>query len=383
MTVELFSQAPAPSQAVLSQAILSQAIETYLAHIRHNMGHSPRTCATYASWLRNFQGWLAAEGYAAPTVADFNALTLNRYLHSHSQAGKRPRTIHSIFNPLRGLGVYLAETGILPSNPALLVKLPKKDAAIRRVVTRDEAVALLDACERQSYNHDIALSRALLNVCVYGGLRRQEMLDLKTGDVDLEDGSILVRSGKGAKSRKVFVCEQCVSALREWRTFRERMPQRKGERQGTPFAHDWLWAWNWQKRISAEGAAGILTTLKAIAGLKTHTDITFHSLRHFAATNLMRSGADLRSVQSFLGHSSIAVTAAYLHTDEERLRQVAQLGAIMPRAAELPQTPRKTTYSAAPGAMTQQRQAQAVSEKGDTDRTTLRLRRHLSERRGR
>lgn len=370
MTVTPFSQVPAPSQAALSQAI-----ETYLAHIRHNMGHSPRTCATYASWLHNFQGWLEAEGYTTQTVADFNALTLNRYLHSHSQAGKRPRTIHSIFNPMRGLGVYLAETGVLPNNPALLVKLPKKDAAIRRVVSRDEVIALLGACERQPSDHDVALARALLNVCVYGGLRRQEMLDLKTGDIDLVDGSILVRCGKGSKSRKVFVCEQCVSALREWQMFRERIPQRKGERQGTALAHDWLWAWNWQKRISAIGAATILTTVKAIAGLKTHKDITFHSLRHFAATNLMRGGADIRSVQSFLGHSSIAVTAMYLHTDEERLRQVAQLGAIMPKASDPIRTP---NTQASKGVV---QQARAATEEADTDRSSSRLRRHLAARR--
>jgi hypothetical protein len=158
--------------------------------------------------------------------------------------------------------------------------------------------------------------------------------------------------------------------------FRERIPQRKGERQGTALAHDWLWAWNWQKRISAEGAADILTTIKAIAGLKSHTDITFHSLRHFAATNLMRGGADLRSVQSFLGHSSIAVTAAYLHTDEERLRQVAQLGAIMPKASDTIRTPK----APAPGGATQQRQAQTASDEGSTDRSALRLRRHLAAR---
>lgn len=376
---------PSSQVSTLSQAVLSQAIETYLAHIRHNMGHSPRTCVTYASWLHNFHGWLMAEGYADPTVADFNALTLNRYLHSHSAAGKRPRTIHSIFNPLRGLGVYLAEVGILPDNPALLVKLPKKDAAIRRVVTRVEVVALLEACERQPDDHDVALSRALLNVCIYGGLRRQEFLDLKTGDVDLEDGSILVRCGKGSKSRKVFVCEQCVSALREWYNFRQRMPQRKGECQGTAFAHDWLWAWNWQKRISAMGAANILTTIKAIAGLKAHKDITFHSMRHFAATNLMQSGADLRSVQSFLGHSSIAVTAAYLHTDEERLRQVAQLGAIMPKASELPQPSRAAADDpgTASRAGIQQRVSKAEPETSSPDRAALRLRRHLSARGGR
>jgi site-specific recombinase XerD len=368
-------QTPAPPQADLCQAV-----ETYLAHIRHNLGHSPRTCATYASWLHNFQGWLADEGYDAPTAADFNTLTLNRYLHSHSQAGKRPRTIHSIFNPLRGLGVYLTETGILPDNPALAVKLPKKDAAIRRVVTREEVIALLDACERQADEHDAALARALVHVCVYGGLRRQELLDLKTGDIGLEDGSILVRSGKGGKSRKVFVCTQCVAALREWLAFRARIPERKGECRGKAIAHDWLWAWNWQRRLGALGAADILATVKAIAGLKAHKDITFHSLRHFAATNLMRNGADLRSVQSFLGHSSIAVTSAYLHTDEERLRQVAQLGAIMPRASEAARMPGATSAYDAAGVPGPGRPSQTVTPRGDTERGALRLRRHLAAR---
>jgi site-specific recombinase XerD len=233
------------------------------------------------------------------------------------ERGKRPRTVRSAFNPIRGLGEYLVQQGVLTENPSLKVTMPKKDAAIRRVVTDEEVTQLLEACERQRSDKQVALSRALLSVLVYGGLRRQELLDLHLSDVNLEEGSILVRSGKGSKSRKVFVYRECRDAVREWLNFRPAQTD-----------HDYLWAYDRTRRISEDGLREVVETVKAIAGLRSHKDIVPHSLRHNCATRLMKNGADVRSIQAFLGHSSINTTQMYLHVSEEQLRGIADLGAL-------------------------------------------------------
>jgi integrase/recombinase XerC len=195
---------------------LSQALDDYLFHIRHERGLAPRTCAVYTVWLHHFQNWLAQANYPAATLDLFCAPTLRRYLHHLSERKLRPRTLRSAFHPLRGLGAYLVAQGLLASDPSRQVMLPKKDAAQCVVTFETEIVRLLEACERQANPRQVALSRAILCVLVYAGLRRQELLDLKLRDADMEDQSILVRSGKGRKSRKVYPCQECLVALREW-----------------------------------------------------------------------------------------------------------------------------------------------------------------------
>ena len=108
------------------------------------------------------------------------------------------------------------KVGALTENPAAKITLPKLDAATRLVVTDAEVSALLDACERQRTVRQIALCRAVLSSMIYGGLRRGEVYSLRVWDVNLLEKSLLVRNGKGGKSRKIYVCADAVNALREW-----------------------------------------------------------------------------------------------------------------------------------------------------------------------
>jgi site-specific recombinase XerD len=116
-------------------------------------------------------------------------------------------------HPIIGLGAFLVENGVLEKNPAKALTMPKKDAAKRLLVTDTEVLQLLAACERQRNPRQVALSRALLSVLVYAGLRREELLSLHVTDVDFSEGSVLVRNGKGGKSRVVYVCEDCLNQV--------------------------------------------------------------------------------------------------------------------------------------------------------------------------
>ena len=300
---------------------LTDAIADYLGHIRHERGLSKITCLHYQCWLRHFTDWLTDNGYPDADLSAFTLPVLRRYQYHKSTNGARPRTVHSAFHSLRGLGEFLVANGALEENPARQVTLPKKDAAQRLTVTDADVSALFQACERVRTARQTALSRAVLSVLAYGGLRRSEICDLRLGDVNLADKSLLVRSGKGGKSRKVFVCSDAVNALREWLAVREK------DCQG-----DWLFMYDRARRLHHQSIATLIESLKAAAGLRDNQAVKPHGLRHWCATNLLRNGANLRDVQQFLGHSDLMTTCRYLHSSEEQLRNISELTALQPKA---------------------------------------------------
>jgi site-specific recombinase XerD len=296
---------------------LDDAIQDYLRHIRYERGLAKLTFKHYQARLHALQRWLAENGYPDATLDALTTPTLRRYLYSLSSRGLRPRTVRGVFNAIRGVCEFLVDAGGLESNPAASIKLPKMDAVQRQLVSDEEIKALLEACERQHKARQVALSRAVISVLVYAGLRRTETCDLKVDDFDPKEGSLLVRCGKGSKSRRVFLCEACITALREWLAVRE--PDCK---------HDFLFAIDRNRRVHNQGISSLVETVKAIAGFGGRENIKPHSLRHACATRLLRNGADLRSIQAFLGHTSVVVTAQYLHTDEEQLKNVAGMAGI-------------------------------------------------------
>jgi site-specific recombinase XerD len=296
---------------------LDDAIKDYLRHILYERGLSKLTFKHYQARLHGLQRWMGENGFPDATLDALTTPTLRRYLYALSSRGLRPRTVRGVFNAVRGLCEFLVEMGGLETNPATSIKLPKMDAAKRLTVSDEEIAGLLGACERQPKPRQIALSRAVLSVLIYAGLRRAETCDLKVDDFDPKECSLLVRNGKGSKSRRVYLPTECVTALREWLAVRE-----------TDCKHDFLFSLDRNRRMHNNGIATLIETVKAIAGYAGRENIKPHSLRHACATRLLRNGADLRSIQAFLGHTSIVVTAQYLHTDEEQLRSIADLSSL-------------------------------------------------------
>jgi len=299
---------------------LTDAVQDYINCIIHERGLAKKTTVTgYASYLRIFLAWMQQNGYEEPTLDDFNVPVLRRYQYFLSGMGLRPRSIRGRFHPIVGLGEFLVKNGALEMNPAKVLTLPKKDAARRLLVTDEEVLLLLQACERQRNPRQIALSRAMLSVLIFAGLRREELLSLRVNDINFTDGSILVRSGKGSKSRTVYTCEPCMTALKEWIAFRPKNCK-----------HDYLWARDKSRRMYEYGLNATLETVKATAGLADHDNIKPHSLRHNFATRLMNNGAPIKSIQAALGHAHMTTTAIYLHLSEQEAKQVAHLTALTP-----------------------------------------------------
>ena len=290
---------------------LSAISKDYLSHIRHERGLSPRTCCGYASWIHHFLGWLEENGYPHADITTFSLPVLRRYLYALSGRGYRPRTILSAFHPVRSFGDFLLSNGLVKENAAKALSLPKKDAAQRLTVSESEVRALLDATERINHPRKLALYRGLLHTLVFTGVRNQELLDVKMEHLDLPGRCLLVASGKGSKSRTVFLTAETVAALTEWLIHR-----------GT-CTHDWLWAYDTGRRIGKASLAQCLKEISAIAGFKGNKNIRPHSLRHSCASRMMSNGASIKVVQAALGHASIAQTATYLHLGEKEAEKMA------------------------------------------------------------
>jgi site-specific recombinase XerD len=305
---------------------LKDCIEDYFAFIQHEQRVEQATLETYKSWLRHLYRWLEANGYPDPDLSVFSTITLRRFLYYLSGEKKyRPRTIRGVFYPIKGLARHLVENGALAENPCLSIKMPKKDAAVRLTVSADEVAALLAACERQYKPRQIALSRAILCVLVYGGLRRSELMNLRLSNFNGDEKSILIANGKGNKSRKVFVCETCLAALREWLAMRE-----------PDTTTDYLFTFDRSRRVHERGLHTIVEQVKAAAGMADRTTLTPHVLRHFYASHLMQQGAPLTSIQHALGHANLTTTAQYLHVNEQSLREIASLSELPAKATSAP-----------------------------------------------
>lgn len=291
----------------------------FLAYIRHERGLTDRTCTTYSDWLSTYRRWCEGEA-AGLTLSDrFNATILRRYLYSMSQRKLRPRTIRSAFSPLKAMGVYLVEQGVVAASPLDTIKMPKKDAAYRPVVSGQEVAVLLDACERLRTARRRAMGRAILLTLALCGIRFTELLDLKVDDIRPDLNTLTVRQGKGQKARTLYPSPTVILAISEWQAER-----RKLGTKGNQMGHDYLWAFDTKRRMGEMGIRALLEEIKAVAGLSSAKHVVPHAFRRFFATALAAQNG-LQAASKALGHTELQTTLMYLSLQGEPARAMQSL----------------------------------------------------------
>jgi site-specific recombinase XerD len=172
-----------------------------------------------------------------------------------------------------------------------------------------------------------ARDRAVFAVMIFCGLRRSELLNLQMTDIDLKAGTLLVRHGKGEKSRRLPLNDQAREILDQWLAVRPNC------------RHPYLFTVDYSRRLAENGLKAVFDNVKAIAGYRDAAlHVACHTIRHAVATRLLRNGADLATIQHFLGHAQIGTTSIYLHTHEEDVLKVGPLTELM-RRDEAPESP--------------------------------------------
>jgi integrase/recombinase XerC/integrase/recombinase XerD len=243
---------------------------------------------------------------------------VRRYGAGLSAAGAAPATVARKLAAVRGLFDFLVRSERLAQNPADLVSSPKKEDSLPKVLTVEQVRTLLERIPSRS---PLELrDRAMLELAYSCGLRCEEIVNLDLDALDFESEQLRVL-GKGGKERLLPIGEPAQRALRRY-TERARHALASDRSQTALFLS------KSGRRLSNSDVTRRLGLWVREAALAA--GISPHSLRHSFATHLLEGGADLRTIQELLGHSSISTTQVYTRVDAARLRDV--YAATHPRA---------------------------------------------------
>jgi tyrosine recombinase XerC len=294
---------------------MHKAVGGFLDDLKHRRGVSAHTLRSYRSDLDQFIFFLGEQWGGSPESIHFervDALTLRSFLaHLHRQGTARSSIARKLA-ALRSFFRYLLREGHINANPARGVATPRLDKKLPARLEESEVETILGAPDEAT-----PLGRrdhAILELIYATGLRVGELVGLDQAAVDIEE--MLVRVlGKGGKERIVPYGEPAAEALGRYRKDRLSLVARG---PGT----DALFLNARGGRLTARSVHRMVRKYVNQAAL--HSGLSPHSLRHAFATHLLERGADLRSIQELLGHSSLSTTQKYTHLTTSKLLRVYQ-----------------------------------------------------------
>ncbi len=287
--------------------MVDHAIKDYILHHRASRS-SQRTIENHLLSLNRFKIWLSSQGIN--NVGTISAPLIREYIHVFStEPGRngqpvKPATVWTHFKNIRAFLTYLTIEGEISSNPVTRVKTPRLDQEILPAYNQDD----LDRLELATSGRDpLSLrNRAIVYFLLDTGCRLSEATSMRISDIDLEDGRVLVRSGKGGKDRVVWMGTRTLKALIRY------LRNRKDESPA-------LWIGQCGP-ITKAGMRMILEKLGKSCGVHCHA----HRFRRTTALTMLRNGCDIYSIRSLLGHSDLQVLQRYLAQTNQDIRDAHQ-----------------------------------------------------------
>jgi len=286
---------------------LLQDVEAFLYHIETVRNLSSHTVRAYAGDL--MEAATALEELGCTSASKVDLFTLRRYLATLRSRKLSGRTVARKISAIRALFKWLSAAGRLKGNPAEGLRLPRRRRALPRVLDAKQVSKLLTAPPPDGWAG--VRDRAILETLYSTGARVSELAGMNVADLDLEDGTVLLR-GKGRKERIAGLGGPCVEALDAYMDAIAGARVRK-EREA-------VFLNRYGTRLSTRSIARMLDKYVATAGLPAH--VSPHTLRHSFATHILEAGANLREVQELLGHRNVASTQIYTHLTLDHLKRV-------------------------------------------------------------
>jgi integrase/recombinase XerD len=287
------------------EGAVGAAIQGFLAFCRVEKGLAANTLASYSFDLNKLYQYCQTAGRTAPPDATF----LSGYLDKLTAEGLSARSIARHTATLRNFCRFLLREGKLDGDPARLLKPPRRWRSLPHYLNGGQIEALLAAPPAEK---PVGLrDRAMFELLYASGLRVSELCAVRVNDLDRELGVLRV-FGKGSKQRLVPVGGKAIEAINFWLD-----SGRPALLKGRPSQYLFITARGGP--LTRQGFWRLLRQHGKQAGIFHH--LTPHVVRHSFATHLLEGGADLRSVQTMLGHADIATTEIYTHVVRSRLRE--------------------------------------------------------------
>lgn len=285
---------------------LDALVDSYLSHLRVERALSPHTVAAYGRDLSKLVAF--AEKQGATELAQLDLGLVSAWLGSLSRGGLGPRSSARHLSAARGLMKFLVREGELGDDPTRLAPRPRIGRRLPRVLDEDAMVRLIETPDTSKLRG--LRDRAMLSVAYAAGLRVSELVGLTLADVDLRRG-IVSPLGKGSKRRLVPLGEVALAHLEAY------LLARSGAKEKGPPSNV-LFRSPRGGKLTRQGFWKIVGQHARTAGLRA--GVHPHQLRHSFATHLLSGGADLRSVQTLLGHANIVTTEIYTHVSRDHVR---------------------------------------------------------------
>lgn len=292
----------------------SELILDYIESLEVEGGRSAKTAENYKLYLERFVEFtedIATSKITTEVVRKYR-LWLNRYKNNNDdELSTITQSYHLI--ALRGFLKYLSERNI-PSLSPEKVKLPKVSRKQVTFLHFDEVVRLVEQIDESQ--EEGLRDRAIIELLFSSGLRVSELVALNRDHVNTKRREFMVR-GKGQKDRPVFVSDSAAKWVEEYlhKRFDNLPPLFLSYSRNNISSHSGDY-----RRLGARSIQRMISKYARLAGITKH--VSPHTMRHSFATDLLMNGADLRSVQSMLGHSNISTTQVYTHVTDEHLREV-------------------------------------------------------------
>lgn len=284
---------------------LKTQISRFLEYLLIEKKYSDATIASYKNDLKTFEEFCKAKKKNFDSIKKED---LKDYLSYLNQKYQNDKTISHHITSLRSFYKFLMIEHQLGKNPVSYLELPKLKKTLPNVLSVSEVETLLDIPIVDAFS---ARNKAMLELMYATGLRVSELINVKIQDFDFTMATIRTL-GKGSKERVIPIGEYAMTAiLIYYQEYRDELC-RKGQRE-------YLFLNNHGDRMTRVGFFKMLKKLAKEKGIQT--EFSPHTLRHSFATHLLDYGADLRSIQELLGHSSISTTQIYTHVSKEKIKQ--------------------------------------------------------------
>ena len=294
---------------------MEAAVRAFITFLEVERRASPETIRAYHSDLRQFLAYVNQTPPAAGSALrpeDVDALMIRGYLAWLDRRREMKSSLARKLATLRSFYKFLAREERVGLNPAAEVRTPKQPQPLPRVLTKDDANALMEFPEGDSLR--TVRDRAILETLYSTGARVSELVGMNQDDLNLTEGLVRLR-GKGRKERIVPIGAVAVEAIREYQAALTRHP--------SPVTRHVP-----ERPVFLNHRSGRLTA-RSVGRIGSHYSsqlaggqISPHALRHSFATHLLDEGADLRAIQEMLGHASLATTQKYTHLATDQLLEV-------------------------------------------------------------
>lgn len=277
-------------------------LKDYLDYLRIDKKYSNNTILSYEANLKHFFK------YYKNKIEDIKKDDLDSFMSILINEGKKNSSIAHYVTVLKEFFKFLEKEEVIKKNPSIYLEMPKLTKHLPNVLSEDDVLKILDINLNNKYDYR---NKAMLELMYSTGIRISELLDIKIHDINTFEATLKVM-GKGSKERILPLGDYALYYIKIYLDkFRSDLTKKEYS--------DYLFLNSRGKRLSRQAFFKLIKEIAIKKDIKV--DFSPHTLRHSFATHLLKHGADLRSIQELLGHSSLSTTQIYTHIMDEQIKK--------------------------------------------------------------